>query len=262
MAVVRFRGLDPRTRIARWGLLAVAVGIVIGATGPVAVREASSLLASGDGSASWYAERLAGLLAYLALTGSVVFGLLLSTRILDAIAHRPISFTLHQDLAAFGLGLAAIHGALLGLDRTIHFSLIQLAVPFTSPYEPLWVGIGQVAFYLTLAVVASFYLRRTIGQRAWRLLHYVTFLAFAGATAHGIVAGTDSATSWAWWMYVGATATVVFLFTLRLWMALAGRVAPAAALAPRVAGPAAGATMRERAGAAPRERGGLVGPAR
>ena len=31
---MRFRGLDPRTRWLRWGLVAVAVGIVIGATGP------------------------------------------------------------------------------------------------------------------------------------------------------------------------------------------------------------------------------------
>ena len=51
------------------------------------------------------------------MAGSVVYGLLLSTKLLDAIAHRPISFSLHQDLAAIGLGLAAIHGMLLGLDH-------------------------------------------------------------------------------------------------------------------------------------------------
>ena len=43
-------------------------------------------------------------------------------------------------------------------------------------------------------VVGSFYVRRQIGQRAWRTLHYVTFLAFLGATAHGVMAGTDSGT--------------------------------------------------------------------
>jgi len=220
---VKFRGLDPRTRIARWGLLAIAVGIVIGATAPSAIRSAAAVIDSGGGNASWYLERLAGLLAYLALTGSVVYGLLLSTRILDAIAHRPISFTLHQDLAAVGLGLAGIHGALLGLDRTIHFSLGSLVVPFGSPYAPLWVGVGQIAFYLTAAVVASFYARRRIGQRAWRLLHYATFLAFAGATVHGIASGTDSGTAWAWWMYVLSTIAVVFLFTYRVWMAVAPR---------------------------------------
>jgi hypothetical protein len=220
---VRFQGLDPRTQVVRWGLVAIAVGIVIGATAPTALRGAAEVVGSG-GSASWYLERLAGSLAYLALTGSVVYGLLLSTKILDAIAHRPISFTLHQDLAAIGLGLAGVHGALLGLDRTIHFSLTSLIVPFASPYEPLWVGVGQLAFYLTAAVVASFYARRRIGQRSWRLLHYATFLAFAGATVHGIASGTDSGTAWAWWMYVLSTMAVVFLFTYRVWMAAVPRL--------------------------------------
>ena len=84
-------------------------------------------------------------------------------------------------------------------------------------------GAGQVAFYLMAAVVASFYVRRRIGQRAWRLLHYLTFLAFVGATAHGLGAGTDSGTAWAWWMYVGASVAVVFLFGYRVTTAVAAR---------------------------------------
>jgi predicted ferric reductase len=223
---MKYRGLDPRTALVRWGLVAIAVGVVIGATGPTALANATRALSTGSGNLSWYLERMSAFLAYLAITGSVIYGLLLSTRVLDAIAHRPVSFTLHQDLAAIGLGLAGIHGALLGLDRTIHFSLLSLAVPFASPYQPVWVGLGQLGFYLTLAVVVSFYARRRIGQRSWRLLHYATFLAFAFATLHGIVSGTDSATGWAWWLYVGASMVVVFLFTVRLWTALAGRTGP------------------------------------
>ncbi len=126
------------------------------------------------------------------MTGSVVYGLLLSTKILDAIAHRPITFALHQDLASVGLGLAAVHGMLLALDKTVPFTLAQIAVPGLAPYAPIWVAAGQVAFYLMAIVVGSFYVRRQIGQRAWRTLHYVTFLAFVGATVHGVMAGTDS----------------------------------------------------------------------
>jgi len=45
---------------------------------------------------------------------------------------------------------------------------------------------------------------------AWRTLHHVTFPAFAGATAHGILAGSDSGFAWAWWSYVTTTVAVVF----------------------------------------------------
>lgn len=218
-----FRGLHPRTQLARWGLVAVALGIVLGATVPRAVAAVAFTIASHPADLPWYAERLTAFLAYLAIAGSVVYGLLLSTKLLDAIAHRPISFALHQDLAALGLGLAGIHGALLGLDHSVPFSIAEIAVPFAAPYRPAWVGVGQLAFYLTAAVVASFYVRRRIGQRAWRLLHYATFLAFAGAAAHGILAGTDTGTPWAWWLYVGSVAAVAFLFVYRVVLAVGVR---------------------------------------
>ncbi|MGZ6260514.1 MAG: ferric reductase-like transmembrane domain-containing protein, partial [Candidatus Limnocylindrales bacterium] len=124
--------------------------------------------------------------------------------------------------------------ALLGLDHSMPFSVAQIAVPFAAPYRPLWVGVGQLAFYLAGAVVASFYLRRRIGQRAWRLLHYLTFLVFVGATAHGLGTGTDSTSPWAWWAYILATAAVVFLLAYRITLSLGRRLEPqAAARAPR-----------------------------
>lgn len=229
---MRFRGLDPRTRFIRWGLFAVAVGIVLGATAPNAARALATAWETNRSSLPWLVERLAGFLAYFALAGSVVYGLLLSTKILDAIAHRPITFNLHQDLASFGLGLAGIHGALLALDKSVPFSLPQIAVPGLAPYAPLAVAAGQGAFYLMAAVIASFYVRRTIGQRAWRLLHYLTFLAFVGATAHGLAAGTDSGSAWAWWIYVGATVPVVFLLTYRILVSRGARSARRVIAAP------------------------------
>jgi sulfoxide reductase heme-binding subunit YedZ len=222
---MKFRGLDPRTQLVRWGLFAIAVGIVLGATAPSAIGSLGTAWDSNRASLPWLVERLAGFLAYFAVVGSVVYGLLLSTKLLDAIAHRPITFNLHQDLAAIGLGLAGVHGVLLGLDKSVPFSLSQIAVPGLAPYAPIAVAAGQVSFYVMAIVIASFYVRRTIGQRTWRLLHYLTFLAFAGATAHGLAAGTDSGSAWAWWIYVGSTVAVAFLFTYRVAMSVLARPA-------------------------------------
>jgi sulfoxide reductase heme-binding subunit YedZ len=221
---MKYRGVGPRTRAICWGLFAVAVGIVVGATGPSALAELSVAWEANRSNLPWIFERTFAFLAYGAVAGSVIYGLLLSTKILDAIAHRPITFTLHRDLASFGIGLAAIHGLLLALDKSVPFSLAQIAVPGLAPYAPIWVAAGQVAFYLMAAVLASFYLRRRIGQRAWRLFHYLTFFAFIGATAHGLGAGTDSATPWAWWVYVGASVVVLFLFVYRIAVSAGGAV--------------------------------------
>jgi hypothetical protein len=213
---MKYRGLSPIQLGTIWVIFMVAVGAVVGATAARAVSALADLTQVAPSRLPWVATRVVAFLSYFAITGSVVYGLLLSTKILDAIAHRPVSFSLHQDLAAIGFGLAGIHGALLGLDATVPFSLADMLVPFAAPYRPLWVGVGQLAFYLVGVVIASFYVRRRIGQRTWRLLHYLTFLTFVGATVHGILSGSDSGTAWAWWSYVGATALVVLLTGYRV----------------------------------------------
>ncbi len=223
MAAVRFHGLDARTGLARWGLAAVAIGIVVGGTAPTALRGLATVLEANPQSLVWLFERLFAWLAYIAVAGSVIYGLLLSTKILDAIAHRPINFSLHQDLAAFGLGLAGIHGMLLGLDHSVPFTFAQILVPGLAPHAPVAVAFGQVALYLMAAVTASFYLRKHIGQRAWRTFHYVTFLAFAGATIHGIASGTDSNAPWAEAIYLVAAVLVLFLLTYRITMSVVAR---------------------------------------
>ena len=226
---VTSRGLDPRTSLVRFGLPAIAAGVVIGGTLPGVV---AGVLAASPTSLPWLFERLFAWLAYLTMSLSVVYGLLLSTKLLDAIAHRPVSFALHQDLAVAGLAMAALHAGLLSLDASMPFTLTDLLLPGASPYAPLAVGAGQVALYLTAIVTASFHVRRRIGQRAWRALHLVTFLSFAGATAHGIAAGTDSGQAWAQWIYLGSLAIVAFLVAYRLGLVLAARAGRRARLAP------------------------------
>jgi predicted ferric reductase len=234
MAGVKYRGLSPRTRALRWGLFGLAVGGVIYATTPQAANVALAWVTTNQESLPWYATRLLGFLAYGALAISVIYGLLLSTGLLDAIAHRVVSFTLHQDLSAIAIGLTALHGAVLALDTFVPQSVRELVIPFSGPYRPEWVGIGQLTFYLMVIVYASFFVRRRLGQRAWRLLHYTTLLAFAGATAHGLMSGTDSPATWAFVAYTSATVAVVFLLVYRITLGLANGLRPAPSSRARV----------------------------
>jgi sulfoxide reductase heme-binding subunit YedZ len=223
---MRYEGLSPRTRLLRWGLFGLAIELVLLATAPKAADVALGWVTANADSLPWYATRILGFLAYGALAISVVYGLLLSTGILDRIAHRAVSFTLHQDLSAIAIGLTALHGAVLALDTFVPQSVGQLIIPFSGPYRPEWVGIGQLTFYLMAVVYASFSVRRRIGQRTWRLLHYTTLLAFAGATAHGLMSGTDSPAVWAFGAYVISTVAVVFLLIYRITLGVATAARP------------------------------------
>jgi predicted ferric reductase len=227
-----YRGLPMPVRVLVALAVGLAAGVILALALPAAVAGLASLAVATPEKLPWVSSRVTAFVAYLAIAGSVIYGLLLSTKILDAIAHRPVSFALHQELAAIGLGLAGIHGALLGLDRTIHFTLADLLIPFASPYRPVAVGIGQLAFYAVVLVTLSFYARRRIGQRAWRAFHYVSFIAFVGATAHGILSGTDTTTPWAFAIYAGSAVAVVFLTTYRIILSLAARSARRAGSTP------------------------------
>jgi predicted ferric reductase len=223
MAGVKYEGLSPRTRLLRWSLFLGIVAVVVAGTGGTAVGTVSRWLGEEYERLPWYVTRITALLSYLALTGSVIYGLLLSTKILDRIAHRAVSYTLHQDLASIGLALALVHVAVLTVDRSVPFEPLELIVPFTGPYRPLWVAFGQIALGLTLVVLLSFYVRRRIGQSAWRQLHYLSFLAFLAATAHGLMAGSDTQQSWVFLGYLAMSAIVVFLLTYRIVLSVAAR---------------------------------------
>jgi hypothetical protein len=244
MAGVRYRGLDPDTRAVRWVVFLVVLAATATMFGGAALQALSDWLASEQDRLAWYAIRLLGILSWATLTGSVIYGLLLSTGILDAIAHRTVSFALHQELSGIGLGLAMLHGALLTLDSSMPFSITEVLVPFAAPYRPVWVGLGQVGLYLTLVVIASFSVRRRIGQAMWRRLHYLTFLIALAATAHGLMAGSDTGAPFALPMYVSATVAMVSLVAYRIYQAATARRARSAVSGPASAtrpapGPAA-----------------------
>ncbi|MDL2334827.1 MAG: hypothetical protein QFC55_02200 [Chloroflexota bacterium] len=236
---MKYEGLSPRTRLLRWGLFGLALTMILYATAPQATGLAVDWVTSHQDSLPWYATRFLGFLAYGALAVSVAYGLLLSTGILDRIAHRVVSFTLHQDLSAIAIGLTALHGAVLALDTFVPQSVRQLIIPFAGPYRPEWVGIGQITFYLMIVVYASFSVRRRIGQRAWRLLHYTTLLAFVGATAHGLMSGTDSPAAWAFWAYTLASVAVAFLLVYRITLSVANTARPVARPGARATAPVA-----------------------
>ena len=70
-------------------------------------------------------------------------------------------------------------------------------------------------------------------------MHYLSFVAFVGATAHGLMAGSDTSATWAYLGYLTIASLVLFLVTYRIILARGGaqeratrKVAPAAEARP------------------------------
>ena len=157
----------------------------------------------------WILARASGLLAYALLTSSVLAGLVLKARPFGAALKAAVVADLHRFLAMLGLGFIVLHASALVLDSTVRVSVAALFVPGLVPYRPLWSAFGVLAAELMLLVYASSALRRRIGVRAWRRLHWLTYAVFALATIHGLAAGTDSGRPWALALYGGAVGAVI-----------------------------------------------------
>jgi methionine sulfoxide reductase heme-binding subunit len=180
----------------------------------------------------WLLARASGLTAYVMLTLSVLAGLVLKARPFGK-AIRPATLTgLHRMLALTGLGALAGHATALVLDTTVKISPLALVVPGLSGYRPVATSLGVLAAELMIVVYASFSLRKRIGAKNWRRLHWATYGIFAAATAHGIAAGTDATRPWAFALYAGAVGAVVAATT---WRALVPPVSPRPAQASRSA---------------------------
>lgn len=155
----------------------------------------------------WLLARASGLTAYAMLTLSVLAGLVIKSRPFRLL--RPAAVTdLHRILALLGLGALAGHAVALVLDTTVHVSVAGLFVPGLISYRPVWTSLGILAGELMLLVYASFSVRKRIGVKNWRRLHWVTYGLFGLATVHGLAAGTDSSRPWVFGIYVTAVATI------------------------------------------------------
>lgn len=139
---------------------------------------------------AWYVVRAAGLVAFAALTLSVWLGLATSTRLLGPKRLKSL-VGWHQTLAWTGLSMLALHAGALLFDPTLHFGLPSLLVPFAAPWRPAAVAAGVVGGWLMLVLATSFRLKKWIGQKGWRRLHYASFAAFVLALGHALTAGTD-----------------------------------------------------------------------
>ena len=124
----------------------------------------------------------------------------------------------HKTLALTGLGALVLHAVALVLDSTVKVSLAALVVPGLVAYRPAAVAAGVVAGWLFVLVTSSFWIRKRIGTRVWRRLHWATYALFALATVHGITAGTDTTHPWTYGLYVTALGAVTIATA---WRALA-----------------------------------------
>ena len=178
----------------------------------------------------WLFARASGITAYVLLTTSVLAGLVLKSRPFARLRAATVT-EVHKTLALTGLGALVVHAISLVLDSTVKVSVPALLIPGLVAYRPVAVAAGVIAAWLMTLITASFWLRKRIGARMWRRLHWFTYALFGLATFHGVAAGTDTARPWMHAVYLGAAGSVAAATAWRALVPPARRAVPKGELA-------------------------------
>jgi len=165
----------------------------------------------------WYLSRATAFVSLSILWISMALGLSMTNKMARLWPGAPASFAIHEYTSLLGLAFALFHALVLLGDHYSNFTIAQIFTPFaTVNYRPTWVGIGQIGFYVWLFVALSFYIRSMIGQKTWRVLHYLSFAMYMMGLLHGLFSGTDSTANWAQWYYWISGGSLLFLLFHRI----------------------------------------------
>ena len=169
-----------------------------------------------NGPALWYATRATGLVTLLLLTAGMLLGIITAGRFASEKWPRFLTVGLHRNMTLLVLVFLALHVGTTIVDTYTSIPAMAALIPFASAYKAPWLGLGAVAVDLFLAVLVTSLVRGKLGLRAWRMLHWLAYLCWPVALAHGLGTGTDRRTLWVVAATVGCVAAVAAAATWRL----------------------------------------------
>lgn len=140
----------------------------------------------------WFVARASGIVAWLSLTASVLWGIVLSTKVFAGRRRPAWLLAMHRWLAGMTLSFLFIHVAAILLDGYVSFGLADVTVPFVSSWKPIGVALGIIAMWLLVAVEVTSLAMRHLPRRAWRAIHLFSYVAFFGTSLHAAMVGTDA----------------------------------------------------------------------
>ncbi|MFI0349809.1 hypothetical protein [Actinomadura sp. 9N407] len=241
--------------VPTWALRAVLAGAVL-----VLIGAATPQGAAVAGDVQRLLSFYAGVFTLLALTTSVVSGLLATERLILAIRHRVLAQAVHRAASVLAMTFVIAHISVKVLGGLALPA--QIVVPSAGP-----IGYGTIAFELLLVVMVTGLLRVWFARGArpwvWRSLHSLAYLSWPMAIAHGLTAGRSAAT-WVTLSYILCAGFVALAVVARMFVVVRPR--DVRRIGDDLAAPAAprGREARSAAGRRPAEErvGARTGPGR
>lgn len=178
----------------------------------------------------WYVIRAAGFVAAGLLILLMLSGIGQVTGIIYRFVEPIKAWAIHKALAFALCAAILVHVGFLLIDHYLPFTLTQVLVPFASHYNngtKLWgiplggiaVTFGILAMYGVLIVVASSLGWIDTKKKAWKKLHYISYLVAFFVFLHALYIGTDLKYGVFRKAWIGLGLVIVVGIIARLWRA-------------------------------------------
>jgi sulfoxide reductase heme-binding subunit YedZ len=164
----------------------------------------------------WYSTRASGTVALVLLTLAITLGVGQVARLRSERVPRFVLDGLHRHLALLAGVFLTLHVLTAVLDTFAPITLIDVVIPFVGAYRPLWLGLGATALDLLLAVALTSLLRRRLGHRTWRAVHWLAYAVWPIAFVHALGTGSDIRQGWMGLIAVACAACVLAAGLIRI----------------------------------------------
>lgn len=141
----------------------------------------------------WFVTRSSGMVAVVLMALTLIWGLLITTRLIDRRGLPAWLTDLHRHLGGLTVAFIAVHLVALLLDHYVEFTWSDLFLPFASSWKAGPVAWGVGAFWGLVVVEGSSLLKRHMTRRSWRRLHLLSYPVALMTALHAAQAGRDSA---------------------------------------------------------------------
>lgn len=140
----------------------------------------------------WFLARSSGIVAWAALSASVLWGIVLATDLFPQHRRPAWLLDLHRWLGGLTIGFLGIHVGALLADSYVAFGPADVLVPFASAWKPVPVALGVLAMWALVVVQGTSLAMKRLPRRVWRRIHLLSYGAFWLTSLHGTFAGTDA----------------------------------------------------------------------
>jgi DMSO/TMAO reductase YedYZ heme-binding membrane subunit len=156
-----------------------------------------------------YSEFYMGVLSLVALSITIMIGLVATDRLVLSIRQRVLLQSAHRTTGVIAVTALVIHVWTKLMES--HIRAIDIVIPFLAPYNRVFIGLGTVSGLIMVLVMWTGLARaRFIGRGKpwmWRSVHAVSYLMWPIALVHGLSAGRPAAT----WVIVSYVVCILFV---------------------------------------------------